>query len=106
MNILPLEEFLPYMDKRLDFIKNNMDDYDVTKFSSLEYEKFRRVRDYMASTPNNSSYPEERIRQGRADFYNWFTEFDNRRNTNFLNTFPEMEAFWLLCKETAQYEQE
>lgn len=104
MNILPLEEFLPYMDKTLDFIKNNMDDYDVTKFSSLEYEKFRRVRDYMASTPNNSSYPEERIQQGRADFYNWFTEFDNRRNTNFLNTFPEMEAFWLLCKETAQHE--
>ena len=102
MNILPLDKYLPYMDATLDFILKNMDDYDVTKFSSLEYEKFRRVRDYMASTPNNPSYTEERIKEGRADFYNWFTEFDIRRDTNFIRTFPEMRDFWLMCREVAR----
>jgi hypothetical protein len=102
MNILPLNEYLPYMDATLDFILKNMDDYDVTKFSTLEYEKFRRVRDYMASTPNNPSYTKERINEGRADFYNWFTEFDIRRDTNFIRTFPEMKDFWLMCREAAR----
>jgi len=95
MNILPMDEFLPYMDKTLQFIADNLDDNDVTKFSSLEYEKFRRVRDYMAS----SNYNEEKIVEGRKDFYNWFSEFDRRRNCNFLETFPEMENFWNNCKE-------
>jgi hypothetical protein len=102
MNILPIEEYLSYMDITLDFIKNNLDDGDVTKFSSLEYEKFRRVRDYMASTPENSSYDEQRITEGRIDFYRWFTEIDRRRNTNFLQTFPEMIEFWNLCKSLAE----
>jgi hypothetical protein len=102
MNILPLEEYLPYMDKTLEYIKENMDDYDVTKFSTLEYEKFRRVRDYMASTPTNPTYGGDRIKQGRVDFYNWFTEFDRRRNTDFLGTFPEMTSFWNMCKELSE----
>jgi organic radical activating enzyme len=47
MNILPKGEFMPYMYNHLEFIKNNVDDKNVEKFSSLEYEKFRRVVDYM-----------------------------------------------------------
>jgi hypothetical protein len=99
MNILPLEDYLPYMDKTLEFLKNNMDDSDVTKFSSLEYEKFRRVRDYMASSSANENYSITKIKEGRADFYNWFCEFDYRRNTNFLETFPEMINFWKMCEQ-------
>ena len=96
MHILPKEEFLPYMDQILDFIKANQDDADTRKFSDLEYERFRRVRDYFATT----SYSNERILEGRKDFYNWFTEYDRRRNVNFLETFPEMENFFNLCRDT------
>ena len=96
LNILPKEEFLPYMDQILDFIKENQDDDDMTKFSDLEYERFRRVRDYFATT----SYTDNRITEGRKDFYNWFTEYDRRRNVNFLETFPEMENFFNLCRDT------
>lgn len=95
MHILPKEEYLPHFDKILDFIKDNTSEYNMTKFSELEYEKFRRVRDYFATV----SYDEHRIKQGRIDFYNWFTEYDRRRNLNFLETFPEMESFWDLCKK-------
>jgi hypothetical protein len=39
------------------------------------------------------------IKEGRADFFNWFTEYDRRRKTNFLETFPEMEEFYNECKQ-------
>ena len=68
MHILPKEEFLPYFDKILDFIRENVVEDDRTMFSELEYERFRRVRDYFA----NEQYPEERIKEGRRDFYGWF----------------------------------
>lgn len=98
MHILPKEEFLPYFDEILEFIQDNVVEHDTKMFSQLEYERFRRVRDYFATT----QYSDERIRQGRKDFYNWFTEYDKRRGTNFLETFPEFENFWNLCKDTAE----
>ena len=96
--ILPKEEFLPYFDKILKFIDDNKDDLDPTKFTELEYQKFRRVRDYFASV----NYKEERVKEGQKDFYNWFTEYDKRRKVNFLDTFPEMNNFWKHCKHLAK----
>lgn len=97
MHILPKEEFLPYFDECLDYIKQNMVEDDPRTFSQLEYERFRRVRDYFAK----SNLSPEKIKEGRIDFYNWFTEYDRRRGTNFLETYPEMKNFWNLCKEEA-----
>ena len=97
MQILPKEQFLPYFDKILKFIDDNRDENDRTKFSDLEYERFRRVRDYFAQV----NYDEHKVNEGRIDFYNWFTEYDKRRNTNFIETFPEMNDFWEECKNLA-----
>ena len=91
INVLPKEEFMPYMQQHLEFIKNNIDD---NKFTEIEYEKFRRVVDYM----NTTNYSEEIIKDARQDFHTWFTAHDIRRNTNFIETFPEMLLFWNLCK--------
>jgi hypothetical protein len=96
MNILPKENFMPYMHKHLQFIKDNIDDADRTKFTSMEYEKFKRVVDYMETT----CYNDEIISQARKNFYNWFTEHDKRRGTNLLETFPELTDFWNLTQET------
>lgn len=96
MHILPKEEFLPYFDEILTYIENNKDENNTLKFSDLEYEKFRRVRNYFSSV----TYDDSKIKEGRKDFYNWFNEYDRRRNVNFLKTFPEMENFYNLCKDT------
>ena len=93
MNILPKEKFMPFMYQHLNFIKENMDDKDRTKFSELEYEKFRRVVDYMS----NTQYTNDKILEGRKDFFNWFTEYDKRRNVDFIETFPELEEFYFEC---------
>jgi hypothetical protein len=94
MNILPKEEFMPYMYQALDYIKENIDSSASDKFTELEYEKFRRVVDYMESTV----YSDDKLKEGRTDFQRWFTEFDRRRGTNFLETFPEYKKFYLDCK--------
>lgn len=93
MNILPKDEYMPYMYESLEFMTNNQDDKDKTKFSSLEIEKFRRVVRYMETT----EYEQSKVIEGRKDFYNWFQEYDRRRGTDFLKTFPEMKNFYLSC---------
>jgi hypothetical protein len=95
INILPKEEYMPYMESHLQFIKDNMQEDSKHHFSSMEYEKFRRVVDYMKTT----KYKPERIQEGRKDFWNFFKEQDCRRGQDFENTFPEMYNFFALCKE-------
>jgi organic radical activating enzyme len=94
MNILPKDKFMPYMHDHLQFIKDNLDDADRTKFTSLEYEKFKRVVDYM----NNTQYDKRKLERSHRDFYNWFTEHDRRRGTDLQKVFPELREFYQECK--------
>jgi organic radical activating enzyme len=94
MNILPKDEFMPYMYDTLKFMEEHTDENDVTKFSELELERFKRVVKYMET----EQYSPEKLTEGRTDFYNWFIEYDNRRGTNFLATFPEYTNFFLSGK--------
>jgi len=93
INLLPKDEWLPVMQDNLKFIEVNMIDLNKTKFGLLELEKFRRLVKYMETT----QYTKEKLEEGRKDFYNWFTEYDRRRGTNLLNTFPELEQFYYDC---------
>ena len=93
INILPKKDFLPYMYKSLEFVKNNVDDTDQGKFSRIEYEKFQRLIKYMEKT----EYPRYKVLEGRRDFYDWFKEHDRRRNTDFIKVFPEMKEFYESC---------
>ena len=98
MNLLPKNQFMHYMNDALHFMKENIKENDPTKFSDLEYWKFKRVVDYMQQT----NYSTERLLEGRIDFYNWFNELDRRRNTNFYSTFPEMKEFMDQCQSLAK----
>lgn len=95
MLILPKDEFMKYMNAHLSFIQSNLNADNLSKFTSLEYEKFRRVVDYMETTV----YSDEKLKEGRKDFYNWFTEYDRRRNTDFVATFPELADFFNKCRD-------
>ena len=75
MHLLPKEEFTPYLDECMQFISDNLDNNDTTKFDDIEFERFRRLRDYFVTT----QYDEHRLNEGRIDFYNWFNEYDRRK---------------------------
>jgi hypothetical protein len=95
MNILPKEEFMSYMVSHLDFILANLDDKNRSKFNDLEYAKFERVVKYMES----AIYTPEKLKEGKRDFFNWFTEYDRRRGTDFVKTFPDLITFMESCRE-------
>lgn len=94
MNLLPKDEFMPYMKSHLDFILANLDDKNRSKFNDLEYAKFERVVKYMETTV----YTPEKLKEGRRDFFNWFHEYDRRRGTDFEKSFPAMIDFYQQCK--------
>lgn len=89
INILP-PEFIKYQEETLQFIVDNKQ-----WFTDVEYEKFKRVTDYMKENPVS----EEKIKQGQRDFYSFFTENDKRLGTNLLEVFPEYTDFYNLCKD-------
>lgn len=93
MNILP-KSYVTYLNESLHFIQNNLNDKDRYKFSNLEYERFRRVVDYFKKT----NYDDNKLNEGRQAFYNWFKEYDLRRNTSLKNVFPELAKFYEDCK--------
>jgi hypothetical protein len=78
-------------------MEDNLDDTRADAFSTIEYEKFKRVVDYMAETV----YDEQKLIEGRRDFYNWFNELDDRRDNDLLSVYPEMREFYRLCQETS-----
>lgn len=94
INILPKEEFMPYMRECLGFMEANEDDLDKDKFGPLEVDKFRRVVSYM----ENAAYDADRLATGRRDFYRWFKEYDRRKGTDFVATFPELADFYNRCR--------
>lgn len=94
INILPKDEFMPYMEECLAFMESNEDDMDKDKFGRLEVDKFRRVVRYMEKT----AYDDDRLATGRRDFYRWFKEYDRRKGTDFRSTFPELAGFYDSCR--------
>ena len=95
MNLLPKEEFMPYMNASLAYVKKHVGKWGRKNFTDLEYEKFRRVVEYMDTTV----YSDSKLLEGCKDFYNWFVEYDRRRGTDFLKTFPEYAKFLAECKQ-------
>ena len=91
INILPQNFLDEHMDRHLQFIKDNME-----WFTDVEYEKMLRVRDYAKQNPVDAN----KIKQGRRDFYSFFTENDKRVvGLNLLEVFPEYTEFYNQCKE-------
>ena len=100
LQILP-----PVYAKRLqdvvDWMQANLETEDkpFQGFKDYEVQRMQRVLDWMQE---GSKLDQEYVIMQRADFYRFFNEHDKRRDTNFLNTFPEMKEFWDECRYHAQ----
>lgn len=62
-------------------------------YSDIEMQKIKRIYDWMI-VPTD----EKVLNELRYNFFKHFEEHDNRRNTNFVTTFPELEEFYNTCK--------
>ena len=66
-------------------------------FFEFEINKLKRIYEWTQVAENDSW-----IARNRKDFYLFHKEYDQRKGTNFLTTFPEMSEFWELCRSEAQ----
>jgi len=100
IQILP-EVYVGVLERVADWMELNLETADkpFQGFKDYEVQRMRRDIDWMREGRNlDPNY----VKLQRADFYRFFNEHDKRRNTDFLETFPEMKEFWNECKYHAQ----
>ena len=86
IQILP-NEYTKYLDEAEQYMIES-------SFPQLPIDKIRRLKSYMT----NKTFTDEELLTYRKDFVIFVDEHDRRRKTNFLETFPELEDFYRLCK--------
>lgn len=93
------EQYKTYLDDSLAFMKNNEEGKNgiphYLGFFDFEIARMSRLIEYMKTGP----HPGDNINVdvARRDFFIFVNEHDERRGTNFLNTFPELEDFYNTC---------
>jgi hypothetical protein len=68
-------------------------------FKDYELQRLQRVIDWMKE---GSKLDPSYVKIQKSNFYKFFNEHDQRRNTNFQLTFPEMSEFWKDCQYHAK----
>jgi len=96
MQILP-EHYVEKLEKSKQFMLENLESPNNRFKGFKDYEVQRLDRDItlMRQGTNN-------VERKKADFYNFFNEYDKRHNTNFLEVFPDLKPFWDECRYYAE----
>jgi hypothetical protein len=96
LQILP-PVYVSVLERVADWMEANKETADnpFQGFKDYEIQRMRRDIDWMKE---GSNLDVEYVKLQRADFYRFFNEYDKRRKSNFLDTFPQMREFWNECK--------
>lgn len=84
----------------LDFMEKNKVHPDKGKyygFSDFQINKMKRLIDL-----SNKTTDKKQQDLNRVNFYKFFSEHDRRRQTDFINTFPELKSFWKECQKMSR----
>ena len=83
----------------IQFMEANVEDDDYWRtthgFKKYEIQKLKRDLAWIENGLDDISDTELKKRQRM--FYQYFNQIDKRRNTNFINTFPELSEWWNNC---------
>ena len=90
LQLLP-ESYAAKLEQCADWMETKITT-DLVGFRDYEVQRLRRDIAWMREGQKQDNT------QAKADFYRFFAEHDRRRNTNFLATFPEMQAWWKECQ--------
>jgi len=94
-------QILPDYIKPLIYKQTQLTEYMATPnfetrligYSDIEVQKIKRIYDWSLSVK------EKNLTEQRQNFYRMFSEHDKRRGTDFCKTFPELEKFFMECKD-------
>lgn len=103
LRILPTK-WIDKMKEDIELMKKYREDkylhiygHGHSGYYDFEIEKFRRLIDYAESPLDDVDW----LMKNRGDFFNFFNEYDNRRDKSFLETFPELADFWENCRRAS-----
>ena len=99
LQILP-ESYASMLETAKQFMQDNLETTGNPFHGFKDYEIARLDRD-IAWMRDGQTMDIEKKNSIKADFYRFFAEHDQRRNTNFQLTFPEMSAWWKECMSHA-----
>jgi organic radical activating enzyme len=88
------DDFEMYLVEAIDFAKKNSNVDNYEGFYDFEIDKLERN----LSIFRNSVKDKDKQKIDRINFFKYFDQYDRRNNKEFVETFPEMEKFWKLCK--------
>lgn len=96
-------DYLKQVEEQVTFMYQNRQTPDWQPlagngFYDWECKKLERVYHLLESTFKVGEHLQQSTVNKRKDFVRFVDEHDRRRGTNFLETFPEMEEFYNLCK--------
>jgi hypothetical protein len=83
IQLLP-ESFDSYLESALDFMEQNKEQGDFVGFYDFEIDKVKRNITFLKENRTESSID-------RINFVNFFSQYDSRKGTDFLKTFPEFQ---------------
>jgi hypothetical protein len=81
---------------------NSVDSWNgLAGFHDHESLKLKRIlTDVLSKIADNKTnvHSNEKNKFGRSSFYQFVNEYDQRRDKDFITTFPEMKNFYAVCK--------
>ena len=101
LQILP-ESYVRILENVVKWMKLNRLDEDSDRFDGFKDYEIQRLERDVDWMKKGKKLNEKYIHDTRADFYRFFNEYDKRRETDFLATFPQMKDFWQECKWHAE----
>jgi hypothetical protein len=87
------------MEETRDWMKREIET-EATRFKGFKDYEIQRIERNIAWMKNSNVTRREMVRR-KIDFYKFFTEYDERRGLDFMETFPELVGFWSQCEYEA-----
>ena len=86
--------FRQHIEETISFMEDNAGGTNVPGFTGFERSGFKRILGWFDSPTAKPA-----LVTNRQDFAKYIDEYDKRKGTNFLKTFPEYKDFYNMCKE-------
>lgn len=101
LQILP-DSYVRILENVVKWMKLNKLDEDSDRFDGFKDYEIQRMERDVEWMKKGKKLSDKYLHEQRADFYRFFNEYDKRRKTDFLTTFPQMKDYWLECKYHAE----
>ena len=98
------QALLDTIQENVDFMKANVlsnEQYGRSYEGFKNYEALKLERD-LAWAKQGQNIPQSDMNRHLSRFYEYFVQYDKRRNFNFVETFPEMQDYWEHAKQISE----